>query len=185
MGRRGERMEWRISQKQTPGMISALVSLGLLLFIGAMGGEPAWAQGPVKERTNDRGNPFAQKTFAGAPERNPFLLPPGVSLLSKGGPHEKAAKAEMKPPMIPPPAPLRVKAILISDTIRLAAIDQYIVGVGDAIQDEKVLEIKTDRVILGKGNDKKTLLLSQSHIPLTVEREPSHPLSQQEGDGKK
>jgi hypothetical protein len=178
-------MERRILEKQTPGMVSALFSFGLLLFIGGMGGEPAWAQGLVKERTKDRGNSFAQKMFAGAPERNPFLLPPGVSLLPKGGSHEKAAKAQRKPPMMPLPAPLRVKAILISDTIRLAAIDKYIVGVGDAIQDEKVLEIKTDRVILGKGDDKRTLLLSQSQIPLTVERGPSPPLSPQEGDGKK
>jgi len=169
MDGRGERMGCRISEKQIAGIISALVSLGLLIFIGAMDGEPAWAQGPAKERTKDQGHPFAPKTLAGAPERNPFLLPPGVSLLSKGGPQEKAAKLEMKPVIIPPSAPLRVKAILISDTIRLAAVDKYIVGIGDSIKDEKVLEIKTDRVVLGKGDNKRTLLLSQSQIPLRVE----------------
>ena len=75
----------------------------------------------------------------------------------------------MKPVIITPSAPMRVKAILISDTIRLAAVDKYIVGIGDSIKDEKVLEIKTDRVVLGKGDNKRTLLLSQSQIPLRVE----------------
>jgi hypothetical protein len=37
------------------------------------------------------------------------------------------------------------------------------------IQDEKILEIKEDRVILGKGDKERTLLLPQSPIQLTVE----------------
>jgi predicted mannosyl-3-phosphoglycerate phosphatase (HAD superfamily) len=66
-------------------------------------------------------------------------------------------------------SPLKVKAILISDHVRLALIDRHIVTVGDSIHDEKILEIRTDRVILGKGDQKRTLLLSQSPVPLTVE----------------
>jgi hypothetical protein len=159
----------KILVKQTLRMISALVSFGLLLFIGGMDGESVWAQGLGKERMKDQFNRLAEKKLAGLAERNPFLLPPGVSLLAKGGAHEKTAKSEMKTLIAPQPAPLRVKAILISDTIRLAAIDKYIVGVGDAIKDEKVLEIETDRVILGKGNNKRALLLSQSRIPLRVQ----------------
>jgi hypothetical protein len=160
-------MEMKFLEKQTLRIISALVSFGLLLFIGVMGGESAWAQGLGKERMKDQFDRLA--------ERNPFLLPPGVSLLAKGEAHgrtdksESAAKSEMKPLIMSQPAPLRVKAILIGDTIRLAAIDKYIVGVGDAIKDEKVLEIEPDRVILGKGDDKRTLLLSQSRIPLRVQ----------------
>jgi hypothetical protein len=67
------------------------------------------------------------------------------------------------------PSPLKVKTILISDHVRLALIDRHIVKVGDSIHDEKVLEIKTDRVILGKGDQKRTLLLSQSPVLLTIE----------------
>jgi hypothetical protein len=70
-----------------------------------------------------------------------------------------------------PPAPLRVKAILMSNRIRLAVIDRYILTVGDSINDEKLLTIETDRVILGKGEQKRTLLLSQSHLPIIVEKE--------------
>jgi hypothetical protein len=162
-------MEMKVLEKQTLRIISALVSFGLLLFIGGMGGEPVWAQGLGKERMKDRFNRLAEKKFAGLAERNPFLLPPGVSLLSNGGADERTAKSEMKPLIMSQPAPLRVKAILIGDTIRLAAINKYIVGVGDAIQDEKVLKIETDRVILGKGHNKRTLLLSQSRIPLRVQ----------------
>ena len=60
---------------------------------------------------------------------------------------------------------------MMSNRIRLAVIDRYILTVGDAIKDEKVLEIEPDRVILGKGDQKRTLLLSQSHLPIMVEKE--------------
>jgi hypothetical protein len=96
--------------------------------------------------------------------RDPFLLPPGVHLLSKIG----APSAVKGVPQKTEPD-RGVKAILIADHIRLALIDRHIVTVGDSIRDEKVLEIKKDRVILGKGDQKRTLLLSQSPIPLTVE----------------
>jgi len=107
--------------------------------------------------------------------RDPFLLPSGVHLLSKTdtvfGMKGSPSKTEGKPnDMLP--SPLKVKAILISDRVRLALIDRHIVTVGDSIYDEKVLEIKTDRVTLGKGDQKRTLLLSQSPVLLTVEERP-------------
>jgi len=104
--------------------------------------------------------------------RDPFLLPSGVRLLSKmdtaSGAKGIPPKTEGNPNDILP-SPLKVKTILISDHVRLALIDRHIVKVGDSIHDEKVLEIKTDRVILGKGDQKRTLLLSQSPVLLTVE----------------
>jgi hypothetical protein len=104
--------------------------------------------------------------------RDPFLLPPGVHLLSKTGTvlgaKGTSSRSEGQPNDILPP-PFKVKAILIGDPIRLASIDRYILTVGDSIYGEKVLEIKTDRVILGKGDKKRTLLLDQSPIKLTVE----------------
>ena len=107
--------------------------------------------------------------------RDPFLLPSGVHLLSKidttSGAKGIPSRTGGKPDdMLPSPS--RIKAILISDHVRLALIDRHIVTVGDSIRDEKVLEIKTDRVILGKGDQKKTLLLSQSPVLLTVEERP-------------
>ena len=104
--------------------------------------------------------------------RDPFLLPDGIHPLSKNdtilGTKGTLPKLEMKSNDLPPPS-LKVKAILISDHIRLALIDSHIVMVGDAIHHEKVLEINTDRVVLGKGDQKRTLLLSQSPVFLTVE----------------
>jgi hypothetical protein len=116
--------------------------------------------------------------------RDPFLLPLGVHLLSKiGGP----SGVKGLPPKTEPEG--GVKAILIADHIRLALIDRHIVTVGDSIRDEKVLEINKDKVILGKGDQKRTLLLSQSPIPLTVEGKPSGQLNPparggREGGGK-
>jgi len=100
--------------------------------------------------------------------RDPFLLPSGVRLLSKNEP--ALGKFETKP-IDNSPLPIKIKAILISDHIRLASIDRYIVAVGDLIYDEKVLEIKADRVILGKGDKKRTIYLEQSPIKLTVEKQ--------------
>ena len=104
--------------------------------------------------------------------RDPFSLPAGVRLLSKTdtafGTKGIPSKTESKlSEMIP--SPLKVNAIIISDHVRLALIDRHIVTVGDSIHNEKVLEIGKDRVILGKGDQKRTLLLSQSPVLLTVE----------------
>jgi len=98
--------------------------------------------------------------------RDPFALPLGVRLLSKGD--TTSGTQEVSPTDISSPS-LKVNAILISDRIRLASIGQHIVTVGDSIHDEKILEIKNDRVILGKGDKKRTLLLSQSPVQVKVE----------------
>ncbi len=98
-------------------------------------------------------------------ERDPFTLPLGVHLISKVEPVIEV-KEKVSMPELPP---LMVKAILISDKIRLASIDRYIVTIGDKIFEEKVLEIEPDRVVLGKGGGKRTLYLTQSPIRLTVE----------------
>jgi len=152
-----------------------VIGAALILAV-AIPWESPWAQRPPK----DKMNPSLERKAEGRYERNPFLLPLGVHLhsMSKGksSPETKEAvhKRETKSLDIPseiPPAPLRVKAILIGNRIRLAVIDRYILTVGDAIKDEKVLEIEPDRVILGKGDQKRTLLLSQSHLPIMVEKE--------------
>jgi len=114
----------------------------------------------------------SRKKPAGTPERNPFLLPSGIHLLSKGGggpvqrgkPKEPGTQLEESE--LPP---FSVRAILISDQIRLATIGSYIVTVGDKIDGETIFEIKSDRVILGKGDRKRTLHLRQSPVQLTVE----------------
>lgn len=97
--------------------------------------------------------------------RDPFVLPPGVHFLSKTG-----SPLGVKGVLPKKETEKEVKAILIADHIRLALIDHHIVTVGDSIRDEKVLEINSDRVILGKGDQKRTLLLSQSPVLLTVEK---------------
>ena len=157
-------------------IIPALVIGAALILAVAIPRESPWAQRPPK----DKMNPSPERKAEGRHERNPFLLPLGVHLHSpskgRGAPETKEAvhKGEAKSLDIPseiPPAPLRVKAILIGDRIRLAVIDRYILTVGDSINDEKLLTIETDRVILGKGEQKRTLLLSQSHLPIIVEKE--------------
>ena len=141
--------------KQSLKIILALTVITAFILVGITFIEPMKVYGQSKVKIG-----LPQK--AG---RDPFLLPPGVRLLSQSN----AALGTKGTPFDISPPPLTVKAILISDRIRLASIDRYILTVGDSIGDEKVLEIKTDRVVLGKGDEKRTLLLSQSPIRLTVE----------------
>jgi len=112
--------------------------------------------------------------------RNPFLLPPGIRPLSPdaGIPARKEASAPAKKETEgiqdrqtrPKESwPFALKAILIGDRIRLAAIDQWIVTVGDPVHDERILEIHSDQVVLGKGDKRRTLFLSQSPVRLRVE----------------
>jgi hypothetical protein len=135
-------------------MATTLITFFILAGIPSI--DPIRANGQTKERTI-----LSQESG-----RDPFLLPPGVHLLSKIGTASGRTDRQSNDILS---SPLKVKAILISDHARLALIDRHIVTVGDSIQGEKVLEIKTDRVILGKGDQKKTLLLSQSPVLLTVE----------------
>jgi hypothetical protein len=104
--------------------------------------------------------------------RNPFLLPSGLRVPKVADPiavkQEKAEKFEIRP-VEASPSPLKVKAILIGEHVRLASIDRQIVTIGDRILEERVIEIKSDRVVLERGNQKRTLFLSQSPIRLSVE----------------
>ena len=151
--------------------ISALIAAVAIFLIGIIAVERTFAQAQIKEIPQEKKtNLSKQRKLEGSFEKNPFLLPSGIYLLSKGGSvsarKEEAAKTDTKFQEIDL---LTVKAILISDTIQLAFIGWSIVTVGDRIDDERVLEIKPDRVILGKGDRRRTLLLHQSPVQLTTE----------------
>ena len=131
-------------------MINNKYLLITFILIGIIFVESTSANVQSKERT----------VFSQESGRDPFSLPSGVYLLSK---------AKIAPVTNALSHPQRVKAILISDYIRLALIDRYIVTVGDSINGEKILEIKPNKVILGKGNKKRTLPLYQSPFSIKVE----------------
>ena len=143
-------------------IILALTFITTFFLVGIILTEPIKARDELKGKmspSQERG-------------RDPFHLPEGIRLLSKINAVQEAkgttSKSEAKPTDISTP-PLKVKAILISDHIRLASINRYIVKVGDSINDERVLEIKPDQVILGKEGKKRSIFLDQSPIKLTVE----------------
>ena len=142
----------------------------ICILVGITLMNPSGVHGQIKERI----------VLSQEGGRDPFLLPPGVHLLSK-----TEGPSGVKGLLPKTETDWGVKAILIADHIRLALIDRHIVTVGDSIRDEKVLEIKTDRVILGKGDQKRTLLLSQSPVSLTVEeKQPPSLTLPSEGKGK-
>ena len=156
-----------------PGMTSRIslmfpfiicnLTIALLLFIA-----PLLEAGKVHAQLKKKPSLFQEV------RKDPFSMPSGVRLLSKEVAVSEDKKlqpiTEIKPVETKPAEThLKLKAILISDHIRLASIDRSIVTVGDLINGEKVLEIRSDRVILEKEGKKRTILLDQSPVKLTVE----------------
>jgi hypothetical protein len=171
MPKRGLEILGEDSMRQYQKIMMTMVLITIFILTGIIPMNPRAVNGQSKEKT-------AVSQESG---RDPFLLPPGVHLLSKigtalgvrGGPSGMGNR--------PDENLMKVKAILISDHARLALIDHHIVTVGDSIRGEKVLDIKTDRVTLGKGDQKRTLLLSQSPVRLTAEERPPHSHSSPQG----
>lgn len=90
--------------------------------------------------------------------RDPFELPPGIQF--------KATAGEGAPEAIKPHIK-KVTAILITDSRKVASINHKVVAAGDFIDGEKVLEIKSDRVILEKGGQRHVIMLEESPVQWT------------------
>jgi type II secretory pathway component PulC len=138
-----------------------LFFVGAFFIVGIVLAEPELAFGQPKRKP----------VFSRESRKDPFSLPSGIRLSSKEVPvqENKKVAVPVTPEIKPVETPLKLKAILISDHIRLASIDRSIVTVGDSVNGEKVLEIRPDRVILEKEGKKRTILLDQSPMKLTVE----------------
>lgn len=143
---------------------------------------------PMGVSDKDQAQVYGQSQVAQIPPkqekgRDPFRLPPGIKPLASKGEEEKKVKREEREDLKKTImfesvseqqpqssfSPLALRAILISDRIRLAAIEEKIVTEGTIINGEKVLEIKPDRVILDQEGKRRTLYLPQSSVPLIVE----------------
>ncbi len=152
------------------GMIYLLIGMNLLFL-----------KGNKEALSQTRGKILSKESI----RRDPFALPSGVRPRSQGEtprevrstPTPSIKKEVPSEETLPAENPLKLKALLISDSIRLATIGQTIVQEGDFIGGEKVLEIRSDGVILIKEGKTRTLRLEQSPVKLKVE-EPSSLLSQ-------
>ena len=158
--------------RQYQGIILVLAFFTCFILIGKA------LIGPMAAHGESKGKKGLSPKRGSTPSwgRNPFLLPSGVRLKSKSDAAvvtEKAVSTSNKKADTPsnPNADLEVRAIFISEHIRLASIDSHLVTVGDVINDEEILEIKNDRVILGKGDKKRAIFLYQSPIQVIVEKE--------------
>ena len=161
--------------KRSQKITGTLILILALLSLRGDPFKPLSAQAQTGQVLGEnKGTRILKKDSGGTPERNPFSLPPGIRLRSKdntaSGNTEIPPMLAMKPPASP--APVRVKAILISDRIRLTLIDHQVLTVGDSVGEESILEIEKDRVILGKGDKRRTIFLPQSPVRLSVEENP-------------
>ena len=108
------------------------------------------------------------------PMRDPFSLPKGIYNSSKEPITQKVKKLESIPEVKsqeikPKEAQWTLKAILIGEYTRLASINQRILTIGDEINGEKILEIHSDRIVLGKGTERRTVLLDKNPLKIKVE----------------
>lgn len=78
----------------------------------------------------------------------------------------RAPKAAAKSAPLPPPPSYTVKAILISDAGKVAALDGRFVSEGDPIGDERVVEIRPDGIVLERAGLRRTLTLPGGTTPI-------------------
>ena len=151
------------------------IVLAYLIFcisLGTLLADRALAQSSKTLDQKTKGTVLKQEKTGLTGKRDPFVLPRGVRNLTDMA-KDPQPKSDDKPSddkhkdILSPT--LEVNAILISDRLRLASIDHQIATVGDLIHDERILEIQTDRIVLEKGDKKRTLLLKQSPVRLTIE----------------
>jgi hypothetical protein len=70
---------------------------------------------------------------------------------------------------VQPPAPLpsyAVKTILIAGTEKVATLDGRLVGEGDVIGEERVVEIREDAVVLERAGQRRRVLLPGGRVPI-------------------
>lgn len=113
--------------------------------------------------------------------RDPFSLPSIIHQPSKESPHldikRKESLSERKSQEInPSEMKFKLKAIFIGENIRLAFINQRILTIGDQLNEEKVIEIHSDRVILEKGGNRRTIFLDEKLLKINVEEEKNNKL---------
>lgn len=106
------------------------------------------------------------------PARNPFLTAEEAEARASPPPAAPAAKKAL-------PA-YRVRAILISEGFKVAAIDARLVSEGDQLGEERVAEIRADAVVLERAGERRAIELGGGSIPLreeTLPRPPRRPRS--------
>lgn len=103
-------------------------------------------------------------------EKNPFALPSGIRLVrdKEKEPEPGATAIKTSETNLPE---LKVNSIFISNGRKLAIINNRVVTVGNELGNEKIIDIQRDRVIMGNANQKRTILLDQSPVSLTVKGE--------------
>lgn len=102
-----------------------------------------------------------QERYATAWQRDPFFTAPEEKALA-------APKAEKKTDAPPTPLPsYTVKAILISSAGKVATLNGQLVGEGEPIGEERVVEIRPDAVILERAGQRRRIGLPGGATPIT------------------
>lgn len=123
------------------------------------------ARGEAPRLSGDELADWRQR-FAHAWSRDPFFTAEEEQAL-------RAPKVAKAPPP-PPPAPLpsyTVKAVVISDSAKIATIDGRLVSEGEMLGEERVVEIQPEGVILERAGQRRRIRIVGGAVPL-IEVEP-------------
>jgi hypothetical protein len=104
-----------------------------------------------------------RERFAQAWTRDPFFTAEEEQALRAPKPSQPVLQVASPP--APRPA-YTVKAILISDTSKVAAIDGRLISEGEMLGEERVVQIQPDGVVLEQGGQRRRIEMAGGAVPL-------------------
>ena len=120
-------------------------------------------EAPKTDHTSPEGASSAEvsPSQVEAPSRNPFALPSGVDLRNQASGASGKAVASRDPARADTPAsPGReLNGILVGARDRVAIIGGTLLRPGDSVEGERVIEIRSDYVVLARDGRRRTLRL--------------------------
>jgi hypothetical protein len=105
-----------------------------------------------------------RERYSSAWRRDPFLTAAEEQALLS----PKAAPTQSKTAAAAALPSYTLKTILISEAGKVAALDGRLVGEGDPIGEERVVEIRPDGVVLERAGQRRTISLTGAATPITV-----------------
>lgn len=133
---------------------------------------PQLPETPPRTETTETTTKTPRKARGDTWGRNPFLTPAEEFMLARGIRSKAEMEAEKESPKMPltTATVLRLEAIIISDSRKIAIINNKPVTEGDLVEGERVVRILPNEVVLQKGNIQRRVAVQTPSIPLIIQK---------------
>ena len=134
---------------------------------------PQLPETPPTAKTTEPSTRSPKKARGDSWGRNPFLTLVEEAMLARGIKSKTEMEAEKQSPTISlsPAAIFRLEAIIITDSRKIAIINNKSVTEGDWVEGERVMKILPHEVVLQKGNAQRRVMVETPAIPLIIKNE--------------